>query len=270
MFVRARLTGPAAQKVERMSRFKDGIRQVLGRMPHPVAHGLVRGLAPGNYRRLQARRAQLLPDFDRYRCIFVHLPKCAGLSISSSLFGNRGVGHMPMAYYWFLFPPRDFRAYFKFTFVRNPWDRLVSAFHFLRDGGLGKEDRQWFSRWGTEFTDDEAWAREHLSAYRDFEDFVLRGLGRPEVARGMHFAPQRSFLSLPWRSGLPIDFVGRFEELERDFTVVAKRLQVSPDLAFINKGRNRSRDYRAYYSNETRRIVERFYVQDIRAFGYEF
>ena len=142
-----------------------------------------------------------------------------------------------------IFSEQELREYFKFTFVRNPWDRLVSAYHFLRDGGLDHGPRHWPS--------------VHLSPYADFEDFVLRGLARWEIRRWYHFRPQVEYIKTHWSDELSMDYVGRMESLEHDYKVVADRLQRSPLLGRVNEGKSRRPDYRSYFSPRTRAIVER-------------
>src|SRR5258707_7699115 len=78
---------------------------------------------------------------DEFRCIFIHIPKTAGTSLSQALFGRHS-RHIPYIEYE-KGNPRKFRQYFKFTFVRNPWDRLVSTYFFLKQGGLAPADPRW-------------------------------------------------------------------------------------------------------------------------------
>ncbi len=75
-------------------------------------------------------------QLDKHKCIFVHIPKTAGISVSVSLLGE-SIGNMSAMYYRALFGKEDFRLYFKFAFVRNPFTRLISAFEFLKKGGGG-------------------------------------------------------------------------------------------------------------------------------------
>lgn len=74
--------------------------------------------------------------FDESKSIFVHIPKCAGVSINKSLYGNLAGGHTTFDEYIIIFEPKCIENYFKFTFVRNPWDRVVSAYFFLQKGGV--------------------------------------------------------------------------------------------------------------------------------------
>jgi hypothetical protein len=66
---------------------------------------------------------------NRHRCIFIHIPKTAGASIALSLF-NEPPRHVHYRDFEIANPDK-FRRYFKFAFVRNPWDRLVSSYFYF-------------------------------------------------------------------------------------------------------------------------------------------
>lgn len=224
-----------------LSRYRTARREAhivrkLKRLRHEIS--------PGGY---------TLTSFDRHRCIFVHIPKCAGVSISRSLFGNLGAGHHPVATLQNVFGAGCFDSYFKFAFVRNPWDRLLSAYEFLQRGGFHAADARW--------------ARQHLAPYRNFGEFVRGWVTPGHVAASVHFRPQTDFLCLPdGRSG--VDFIGRYENLAVDFRKVCDRLGIQAELKSLNTGP--ARDYRAAYNRETRRIVDRVYRQDIVSLDYCF
>jgi hypothetical protein len=154
-----------------------------------------------------------------------------------------------------MFGPREFSEYFKFSFVRNPWDKLVSAFHFLKKGGLTVSDKKWSDK--------------NLSPYADFDAFVRNGIQRKEIRAFPHFRPQSDFICLS-RGKPGVDFLGYFENLEEDFSYVCRRLNVNPPLLELNRNLSRKKDYRDYYTDETRRIVARFYADDIEMLGYSF
>jgi len=146
---------------------------------------------------------------DAHRCIFIHIPKTAGSSIAEALF-QAPSRHVPYRDYQRA-SPRKFRRYFKFAFVRNPWDRLVSTWFFLKTGGMNEPDL--------------AWSKEHLSRFADFDSFVREGLGRPETLSWVHFRPQADFV-LSSDGTVMVDFVGRYERLVDDFAIVMRRLGV--------------------------------------------
>ncbi len=196
-----------------------------------------------------------LKPFDDFECIFFHIPKTGGVSVSQSLFGNLAGGHLNVKHYKAVFRPREFRAYFKFTFVRNPWDRLLSAYLFLKAGGFNETDRRW--------------ALENLSAFPDFSAFVMDWLNRENVWSKLHFQPQIDFIST--NGAKPeVDFIGRFENLEEDFAYVKKRIGISTSLGHFNRGPGLRKDYREYYSEAAREVVAKVYREDIAVFGYEF
>lgn len=193
-------------------------------------------------------------EFDKRRAIFVHIPKCAGVAVKRALFQNLSGGHTKLPTYCRVFEPRLFLAYFKFTFVRNPWDRLVSAYHFLREGGYGDADKAWFER--------------ELGMYADFDDFVRNWLRVENLHKHIHFCPQGEFLEDKNNSGVRVDYVGFYENIENDFNYIARRLGVDNYLKKGNTSAHRS--YKNYYSDTTREIVHGIYSKDIERFGYDF
>lgn len=187
---------------------------------------------------------------DAHHCIFIHIPKAAGSSVALTLFGQPS-RHIPWQDYARA-NPRKFAQYFKFTFVRNPWDRLVSTWAFLRKGGMNEQDRHW--------------ADTVLCHYPDFDSFVHGWLSPQSIQSWVHFRPQHTFFC-DAHGQAQVDFVGRFERLEQDFAVVAERLGCSRPLARVNASERG--DYRRYYTPEMRRIVAEVYARDIELLGYD-
>ena len=104
--------------------------------PTPLRHAFARYRGVWILRELKAHADSKynLDTAFRLRCIFFHIPKTAGVAVCDGLFGNRGPGHMDVEIAKVVFGKWRFQSFFKFCFVRNPWDRLVSAFHYLRHG----------------------------------------------------------------------------------------------------------------------------------------
>jgi hypothetical protein len=191
--------------------------------------------------------------FDDTRSLFVHIPKCAGVSVCRALYGNLAGGHTTFDRYLRVFEPGAMLRYFKFTIVRNPWDRLVSSYHFLRIGGFNDQDQRWFD--------------EELGRYRDFDDFVKSWLSEENSWKWPHFRPQYSYI-LEKHEKLDLDFIGLMENIEDDFSFIAERIGSGCSLAKLNQSEHE--DYASYYSDETRDIVARVYRQDIDLLGYDF
>jgi Sulfotransferase family len=206
---------------------------------------------PEKFGHLQKKRAALVP----HRCIFVHIPKCAGSAVCKSLFSELAIGHTDLHRYQIMFPPGEFRDFFKFTFVRNPYDRLVSAFFFLKQGGMNKNDKEW--------------ADENLADYSDFDTFVKKWVNRRNIWSHFHFIPQSYYICLE-KNRPAMDFIGYFENLPGDFQFISRKLNMNAKLLEANRNTSRINDYREYYTDETRKIVAEVYADDLRTLGYSF
>jgi len=206
---------------------------------------------PGKFEALQKKRWA----FDQHQAIFVHIPKCAGISVVKSLFGDFDCGHTNLKRYQIMFSPAEFHRYFKFTIVRNPFDRLVSAFLFLKKGGINEKDK--------------GWADRKFAGYENFEAFVKGWVNRRNVERALHFRPQSRFVCAA-NGRLGLDFVGYFENLQADFNHIAGRLNMNTSLVETNRNASREQDYRQYYNDETRAIVADVYADDLKLLGYTF
>jgi hypothetical protein len=241
------------------------VSSLINLLPESVSYSLRRTrfriTQRDRFQKFQKLREGLSPEgytlkpFEDYGCIFIHVPKCAGQSIRASLFENLQPGHINVYTYQLIYPKRIFDSYFKFTFVRNPWDRLVSAYLFMRAGGAHKKDQEW--------------AQAHLADYPDFASFVQEGLQRKEILSWPHFRPQVQFLK-GQQGRIEMDFIGRFENIQEDFRYIADHLGIPGELLFINKTKTKRNPYQAYYSDDLREIAARVYREDIKAFHYQF
>ncbi len=202
---------------------------------------------PGDYISIRA--------FDYYKCIFIHVPKAAGISVSKTLFGNLGGAHNKLTHYQHLYTKSTFEEYYKFTFVRNPWERLFSAYHFLKKGGISPRD--------------VVWVEENLSHIHDFQSFVMSWLEEDRLNDWFHFIPQVDFLT-DTSGKVAMDFIGKYEELEAGFDNVCARLKVNKKLPHLNKTTALKRNYKDFYTGEMIDKVARIYKKDVETLGYTF
>ncbi len=230
---------------------------IVLRRPDSMLVALGRRIVGRRYRRLRALRhcergGYSLAPYDRLKCIFVHVPKAAGVSVAQALFGGLGGGHHTVDDYRCAYSAAEFESYFKFTFVRNPWDRVLSAYSFLQRGGFDAAD--------------SSWAREKLGRFSSFEAFVRGWLTEANIWTELHFFPQYYFITIGGR--VAVDFVGRVETIERDFGTVTSRLGLDATLPHLN--RSGERNYREWYSEKLAHIVADVYRTDIDLLGYKF
>lgn len=222
-----------------------------------------------------------------FNCLFVHIPKSAGQSVEQFFVdrlgldwerdreqlllqanddrsrGTEKLAHLSAAEYVVdgFITQAEFDALYTFTFVRNPWTRILSEYRY----------RNYFS-------------------HRSFRDFVLNKLPRPGWNdQYRHVMPQYDMLH-DADGRLLVDFVGRFESLQDDFDRVCAHLGIEDSaLPHRNKSDKKSRDSKrrlrnwlysngendleelsGFYDEETRRAVADYYRKDIEAFGYAY
>ncbi|MEX0678586.1 MAG: sulfotransferase family 2 domain-containing protein [Pirellulales bacterium] len=194
----------------------------------------------------------------KHRCIFIHIPKAAGTSIKHAL-DMPGRGHLAWAYYSLCYP-QLWQQYTSFTVVRNPWDRAVSIYHWAK-----VQDSYWFK--GQLVPIDY-----ELLASKSFEECLTILDGQRERLKSEAWHRQTVWVAGPKSLGgkVMVDRVLRFENLDHDFPKFCEDLGIEQrSLPKMNPS-NRSRDYRQYYNDATRKLVERIYEPDIETFGYSF
>jgi chondroitin 4-sulfotransferase 11 len=178
--------------------------------------------------------------------VFIHIPKTAGTSVSRAL----GLSHehkMAREYRETLGQAAWDRK-FKFTFVRNPWDKVVSYFHFK----LQQNDVRFVELSFSKYLRQLYIARNPLY-YSDF----------PE-----RYRPQLDWISDAEGNRI-VDFVGRFENIEEDFATICRRIG-HPGLRLPHENASVRGDYQNYYRNGDAQIIADWYRKDIEEFGYSF
>jgi hypothetical protein len=156
--------------------------------------------------------------------------------------------------------------YFKFTFVRNPFDKLVSAYFFIKKRQV---------RYSQNTID-----------LNSFENFIKTELmDENGEATDDHWAHQWSAVTTE-DGDFFMDYVGRFENIVEDWRYVANKLNLPEylphlkplsgfedhtDIAKSHPNLYASgKDYRKYYTDELVEIVSNIYKKDLEVFGYEF
>lgn len=188
---------------------------------------------------------------NEYQTIFIHIPKTGGSSVAKSLF-DQSSRHVPWFEYY-KYNKMKYNKFFKFAFVRNPWDRLVSSYFYLRNGGMNKMDNDW--------------ALENIKQYETFQEFVLRWVNKKNINSWIHFKPQNYWICDD-KKNIMIDYLGRLETISRDFLFISNKVGSKKFLDKLNKSERGK--YQSYYNLETKEIVEKVYHDDVKLFGYSF
>lgn len=191
----------------------------------------------------------------KYNYIYIHIPKTGGNGILKSLFGQGGTGHKRLLDYYKYDKARFNRSY-KFTVVRHPYDRFVSAFYYLKSGGISDIDVNVFKKALVEYDD----VNEFI------EELQVNSLLYFNVFNYIHFKSQSFFLSGEIFAK-SIDFIGRQEEMGAAFDEIKKHLDVDPSLEL--KRSNKTPPYDKELTDKSKRFLYMTYMEDFFAFGYD-
>jgi len=189
-------------------------------------------------------------SFEEGKLIFVHIPKTAGLSLALTLFGEE-VGHFPVWVYRAILGD-EYNDYFSFSFVRHPVDRLISAYYFLKQGGM-KEHKT-----------DRMFKEKVVDKYSTFESFVLEYLNEKTIYSYIHLFPQSYFLT--YKGEIIVSFLGRVENMKESIKALEERLNRKIDLPVLNKS-NRPRGSLSIGEDVFQKI-RHLYKKDFTLLGY--
>jgi chondroitin 4-sulfotransferase 11 len=193
-------------------------------------------------------------SFDNHKCIFIHIPKNAGTSVRSNLKLDSNLGHQPLSWYENLDNDK-YKSYFKFCFVRNPWDRLVSAYFYLKEKQSSRRS--------------SIAARDLTNHFQSFDDFVIHWINDENIYKEKVFFPQHYFMKNQMGI-LSMDFVGRVENINSDIETIMNAIGMSNQSKLSNINKSKRDSYKNYYSIKSRKIVETIYSEDIKLFDYKF
>jgi len=197
---------------------------------------------------------------EKYNFIFVHVQKTAGESIAMVLREHASDIKPLLSKHDFALKGKkalgeeQWKKYYKFTFVRNPWDRLVSWYSMAVNNG--PRNKLW------EYI---------LKNSRNFEEFIKSCTQTVHDYDGEKncFTNQLDYLT-DEKGNMIVDFVGRYENLKEDFKKICNVINLP--LVELPHERHKSKHthYSAYYTHEMREIVAQRYAKDIEFFGYRF
>ena len=176
----------------------------------------------------------------KHKFIFIHIPRTGGTSIGQ-LLGNKNRSRKHESLFS-LKKKVDISSFFKFSFVRNPWDITISKYfapYYCKINKLSGKTLLYF-----------------------LENYFL--------------APNESGDSFyDYFDPSEMDFIGRFETREQDLGYISNKIGITLDPKFSVKAKEMQKSrskkhYTEYYDDETREIVAGKYARDIEYFGYEF
>jgi len=192
----------------------------------------------------------------RHRCIFIHIPKCAGSSILKALGHTGGRDHVEWRHYQGA-NPKWFKHYFKFAICRHPLDRLKSGYEYVIKGGNGSNQDLELQRY----------VKDHCE---DFNAFIQTVLDHAFISENILFKQQYLFVFN--REGkCQADSILRYEQLDQDWVKMAATKGYPQTLAKTNTSQKATKDLNKLaktLSVDALNKVEYLYHNDFVYFQY--
>jgi len=208
---------------------------------------------------------------DTYGFIYLHVPKTAGLSLRLALRGLNGQCyvdyprlHLNSTELRLTVGNKRWNNYYKFAFVRNPWDWNVSLFRFLMENPRWLHLDQYYKEL----------PRDQLNEFvenlrRGGLDFWIRN------SKWQYYTPTKD---KPITQVSPYDWIKKpdraeinifqFEKIDESMKKVSKEIGTNIDMPFFNTSMHE--DYREYYRKDLVDYVHQCNIELIQDFKYEF
>jgi hypothetical protein len=179
---------------------------------------------------------KMIFSFEKHNATYFRVPKVASTSILISFRKNHEFNKVE----------EYNKNSFKFTFVRNPFDRLASCFrHVIQKGSLQNIQNH-----------------PELHKNMSFERFVEVVSNTKIENMDIHFRPQYTFLpETP-------DFIGKFENIQKDFKLICDKIKIK-NVELRHENKTDKVDFEKYYNVSTAKKVLKLYEKDFDMFGYE-
>ena len=236
-----------------------------------------------------------MPTCQRRKITFFHITKTAGTTVEKYLglfnktmnadndtvmFGT--LKHGPAQHYpfeiFYQYRPEEEKNYFKFSFVRNPYDRIVSQYYWQLTRMRNLKDTYSFKTFlleAEELVSNAICVYPAPTPYFTGDFFNNDEFMKVPTGNKIHFCPQHMYI-FDEEDKFKLDFFGSFENFTDDFTRLCLTIDVNasiPARGFGYRTHNVSAGrppYREMYDSTTKKIVERMYEKDLDLLKYTF
>jgi hypothetical protein len=201
-----------------------------------------------NYKKLRYKDSYPIIKVNNKNVVFVHILKTAGTSLINAIDQDFKL-HLPVTEIIRRVGDDNFKQAFSFSFVRNPWDKVYSHYKYniKTNQHLMKSNSISFN----------VWVKKCFGEEKDY--FYYH--------RQIQFTDQLTWLKNV-KGEIAVDFIGKFETIDKDFNFIEKELQLKNGLPHLNK--TLSVDYREQYNQESCDLIAKVFKADIDYFNYSF
>lgn len=203
----------------------------------------------------------------KHKCIFIHIPRTAGTSIEKWIHGSNWWDIKPETKHLTASQAKEiynefWDDYFKFTFIRNPWDRVISCLKFSEYFGIYHHKK----------------SKLHLWKNLDLNKYKKRFGSKITLEYDYRFHKQEDLISKKHLPGQvyqnildeELDFIGQFENLAADCKKIQNILGLEKEFSEHAVSSKKRRKYQYYYNKKSIREVQDLYQKDIEHFDYKY
>ena len=202
----------------------------------------------------------------KHKYIFVHIPKTGGISIRRALEKSDATlskyTHQSIRTIQPTLTPEQFTSYYKFGFVRNPWDRLYSMYRYNNKIILHHKKLQYYNSHG-------------LDLYvLPFKDWLFGETWNSWDPNKTITLPNQKLEQLYFLTDndnqIIVDYIARFENIISEFNIICNTVAIKQHKLIKENQSGPRINYRKQYDNEMIDFVYKYHTHDITQFNYHF
>ncbi|MGC4035697.1 MAG: sulfotransferase family 2 domain-containing protein [Chitinophagaceae bacterium] len=203
---------------------------------------------------LSEQKKRAIEIFKMRGFAFVHVPKTAGYSITRELLDGNITEHATATELRNMIGKEEWSKLFAFAFVRDPATRFISAFWYLKAGGMNQRDSKW--------------ANTNLSGVQSAEKFInILSENNTSLGEWVHFKPQYQFVSDSMTGAFLVNYIGRYENLKEDYRKILSNIAREAQPLSRHNQANYSEKIRNWKMKSRHQLFE-MYQRDYEIFGY--
>lgn len=187
---------------------------------------------------------------NKFKYVYFSIPKNATTSIKKYLerYTTIDIGSLTLNNGYNIEYNYEWDKYFKFSIIRNPWDRILSCFLDKTKQCIGQE-----------------WELDYYKQYYEysFEEFIDK-LTEKNIMYDGHLMPQSYMIDMT-----KINFIGRFENLTNDLYFIQQEIGI-PKENITHENITYHQNYSDYYDKNSKDKIYLLYKNDIEKFRYEY
>ena len=194
--------------------------------------------------------------------IFTHIEKCAGMSLCKlfDIHKNNQFNDLEKRHNTIqddihimnkFFKKIDINQILFFTCLRNPWDRMLSFYHYIKQLNIDKNYPHW--------------SKYHeICKKKTFTDFILYANDYPQFIGACKTYKKR----LMYKKYFLCDYIINFHNIYSDIIYLKNIFSIPKKLSIMNSSNHKL--YKTYYNSKTIDIVKNIFNEDIEFFNFCF